>query len=492
MSEHNFVIGIHVRDDKLVKVNKVLGYRVVSVPSMKIIDLKKESMLKALQSGIQFCNVQLREKNIEFMGSGIAHYPQLYNGRVLGVYAKTILNTNNRWNTAYFKNDMTVIAKHGDYVYAIDASGSTKIVIIPNGNYITDVATNRNNMDFQNPFIFTNMRADKRVCGRVLTYKEAGVPETKYNSDGSDKKLEQAIATTQVLGTSMTISASGTLSNMKKYNGKSIRIEYPVNKIGLEAFKGNDVIERVEIGKGVETVSGSAFRNCTNLKELKLGDSITSIGPYAFDCCYSLRSVVLPNNSALYLGHGIFGNVGGNLGCKITLPDKLRLDIIKKDTIGYGTILLGVKVDAPGAHDIKTQAFVNKNNLRVLVLTNGYIRSIADYGLYGCKMLQSLDLRRTTDIGIGALAKCEKIQELELDEIENIAESAFHDCVGLKKIIIRSGKLKPIMFNPFSGKTGNIEIICTNKNDYDMMKFGLRNLGSIDKLMKKLILDEHA
>jgi hypothetical protein len=80
---------------------------------------------------------------------------------------------------------------------------------------------------------------------------------------------------------------------------------YPVTRIGEDAFIGNANITSVIIPNGVTRIEKSAFgvanyldainSGCKNLKSVTLPDSLTYIGNYAFDMCVNLTSVIIPN-----------------------------------------------------------------------------------------------------------------------------------------------------------------------------------------------------
>ena len=68
-----------------------------------------------------------------------------------------------------------------------------------------------------------------------------------------------------------------------------------------------NMLQAVEIGKNVTSISNYAFRVCYSLASVVIPDSVTNIGSYAFSNCYSLASVVIPD-SVTSIGSYAFSN----------------------------------------------------------------------------------------------------------------------------------------------------------------------------------------
>ena len=56
-----------------------------------------------------------------------------------------------------------------------------------------------------------------------------------------------------------------------------------------------NMLQAVEIGKNVTSISNSAFSHCYSLASIVIPSGVTSIGTSAFSRCYSLASVVIPS-----------------------------------------------------------------------------------------------------------------------------------------------------------------------------------------------------
>ncbi len=72
-------------------------------------------------------------------------------------------------------------------------------------------------------------------------------------------------------------------------------VTYRVTAIEKDAFKNNNNLKKVVIGKYIKTIGNNAFANCKKLKTVKFGANVTSIGDKAFYKCTALTKVSLPS-----------------------------------------------------------------------------------------------------------------------------------------------------------------------------------------------------
>jgi hypothetical protein len=68
-----------------------------------------------------------------------------------------------------------------------------------------------------------------------------------------------------------------------------------------------NMLQQVNIGKGVASIGNSAFQNCYSLSSVVIPEGVTSIGGSAFYYCSSLSSVVIPEGVAS-IGNSAFQN----------------------------------------------------------------------------------------------------------------------------------------------------------------------------------------
>lgn len=68
-----------------------------------------------------------------------------------------------------------------------------------------------------------------------------------------------------------------------------------VEKIGSNAFLGNDNLVGITLPESLKEIGAGAFADCENLRELNLPLQITVIGASAFENCTSLKAVAFPD-----------------------------------------------------------------------------------------------------------------------------------------------------------------------------------------------------
>ena len=85
---------------------------------------------------------------------------------------------------------------------------------------------------------------------------------------------------------------------------------YKLRKIMNNAFSNpviRNIIKKVVIPEGVETIGMSAFDGCKNMNQITLPNSLDSIGMNAFRNCKSLNNLVIPPN-VNFMSYSIFEN----------------------------------------------------------------------------------------------------------------------------------------------------------------------------------------
>lgn len=75
-------------------------------------------------------------------------------------------------------------------------------------------------------------------------------------------------------------------------------ITYKVTSVAANAFKNNQTMTKVTVGKNVKTLETGAFSGCTKLKTVafKSGSALTTIKSKAFYNCKKLQSISMPSN----------------------------------------------------------------------------------------------------------------------------------------------------------------------------------------------------
>lgn len=125
-----------------------------------------------------------------------------------------------------------------------------------------------------------------------------------------------------------------------------------------------------------------AFYNCENLTNITLFDNVTSIGDYAFYNCESLTNIIIPDDVTL----------------------------------------------------IGERAFYNCNSITNVIIPNK-VNNIGAYTFFDCSSLTTVTiLGNITSIGKGAFALCDSLTTITIPAVNKIEDSAFWNCVNLKKV----------------------------------------------------------
>ena len=239
---------------------------------------------------------------------------------------------------------------------------------------------------------------------------------TKYNTpieyvDGSLKyTIVAGVATvTRCIGEPESVTIPATIT----VDGK----DYPVTRIGHNAFSNCSNLKSVTIGNSVETIGEHAFSNCSNLKSVTIGNSVETIGSSAFYQCNNLNSVTIGNSV---------------------------------ETIG-------------------SSAFYQCNNLNSVTIGNS-VDSIGNYAFFGCRSLQEIIIPNSVKaIGADAFHNCYDLKYVTIgNSVESIGPYAFQRCDSLTSIVIPEsvkkignyafvycGKLSDVFYNPATTTLGD-------------------------------------
>ena len=127
-----------------------------------------------------------------------------------------------------------------------------------------------------------------------------------------------------------------------------------------------NMLQKVEIGRGVTGIRAYAFYNCYSILSITIPDGITSIGSYAFQFCYSLASITIPD-SITSIGDSAFQACYSL--ASITIPD--------------------------GVTSIESYAFRYCYSLASITIPDG-VTSIGSYAFQSCYGVKEYHLLPTT------------------------------------------------------------------------------------------------
>ena len=198
-----------------------------------------------------------------------------------------------------------------------------------------------------------------------------------------------------------------------------------VNSIGT-AFKDNVDIEyfnEFQYFNTIKSLDAKAFGNCTNLKTITIPSSISEIDATVFEECTSLYRVIFDDTSNLKVIQGGYA---------------------ENDDTYYGL-------------------FANCKSLKYVFIPSS-VTEIQPCAFYGCENLTTVEFGKNSKLTkiaggyslkkgnsykystFGAFQNCKSLVSITIPvSVEEIGQSAFSGCVGLKTIIFEKGcKLKKL------------------------------------------------
>lgn len=285
-----------------------------------------------------------------------------------------------------------------------------------------------------------------------VSYDNAPVSAYVYEING-----EEAVVTG--------FTADNTIANVpSELEGK------PVTTIKSGAFKGNGVLDTVNLPSTVTTIEDSAFAGCTKLRSVSLPTSLLSIGddvfygcamltvvnfPYdlnhignrAFSGCTKLEVIAFPEN-AVYIGADAFA------GTPWFLKQSREFVIQNASLLAYNGSREIVTV--PNNVQVISAAFSGNETVKKVILPDTVTHLTAD-AFSGCSALTSVSLgSHLSVVEDAAFAGCTALTEITFPKtIKAIGNNAFAGCENLKTVTGKAGsaaeafaKAKELTFIP--------------------------------------------
>ena len=229
---------------------------------------------------------------------------------------------------------------------------------------------------------------------------------------------------------------------------------FPVEAIGVNAFKNETVIKTVIICDGIETISG--FNGCNSITDIRIPksvktigqdcfancgfisftipDSVTSIAYGAFENCSSLTNITIPNS--------VTSISGAFRGCSsltnVTIPDSVT-------SIAYGAFencssLTNVTIPNSVTH-IGDNAFRGCSSLTNVTIPNS-VTFISNSAFRGCSSLTNVTIPNSvTSIGNNAFRDCSSLTNITIpNSVTSIDFDVFYNCSRLWRIIYKGTK----------------------------------------------------
>ena len=165
-----------------------------------------------------------------------------------------------------------------------------------------------------------------------------------------------------------------------------------------------NAVQKVDIGEGVTSISGSAFQSCYSLASVTIPESVAFIGNGALADCSSLASITIPE-SVTSIGSYAFNSCPSL--ASITIPERVA--------------------------SIGNYAFNNCPSLASVTIPEG-VTSIGNSAFYYCYSLASITIPESvTSIGNSAFNYCYSLASITIPEgVTSIGEYAFQNCYGMR------------------------------------------------------------
>lgn len=205
---------------------------------------------------------------------------------------------------------------------------------------------------------------------------------------------------------------------ISKYNGTAEVVEIPamidgkaVCVIDRDAFADNIYVKKVILPDSVCTIGFRAFVNCKKLEEVEVSSNLWLIDFEAFAGCTSLTSFKCKGDllSIRIIGERAFGD------CTALKKVEINTDELKKVIIG-------------------NRAFERCGALESFRLIGASIEemTLGEAVFVDCINLENAELpENTVSMGGWAFKNCEKLQNIRLDSVNEIAREAFTNCKSL-------------------------------------------------------------
>jgi hypothetical protein len=212
-----------------------------------------------------------------------------------------------------------------------------------------------------------------------------------------------------------------------KYRGSDSIVTVPatangrkVLAIGINAFRNNLAIKKVNIPEGIKVLDDFSFSGCTSLETVSLPNSLMRLGYEAFRECYSLTEIVIPYN---------VGKIGDYC-------------FYKCHNLANIVVLSSVPLS------IEFAAFSECHAMETFILPETTTH-VGPYAFNNCINLGSFVLpRNIQQIGLSAFYNCASLSTVKINTQKVLDNNRwFARCRNLKRVIVGAEQQSQYMFN---------------------------------------------
>ena len=261
------------------------------------------------------------------------------------------------------------------------------------------------------------------------------------------------------------------------YELQEVSLPEGLISIGKLTFMDCQKLQEIRLPKSLKTLGEGTFASCFALTEIEFPEGLETIGDGVLVHCLSLTSVVIPA-SVTEMGDRPFsgdwalktveikGNVPRLSNYSFHECDALQEVLItgSVETIGEDAFkeldsLERVQI-ASGLKTIGKRAFWLCDNLTTVSLPDG-VTSIGEEAFKECSSLTTINLPNSiTTIGKDAFYRTKLTGPLNIpSSLVSLGDNAFHGCGGITGTLLFPGALENISKNVFAGCSGIEEII---------------------------------
>lgn len=217
-----------------------------------------------------------------------------------------------------------------------------------------------------------------------------------------------------------------------------------LNKIEAGAFQNCQNLHKIDIPEGVTAIEDNTFDGCHNLNEIILPDSLEKIGDNAFKDCQNIHVMVIPPN-VTYISNSSFEGAKQD---EIDTSKNIYSQKFIKGEFPKGSFIVGSL-----KYKVTAKYPENKSNaLAGTVAVCGVKSKKIKKATIGNTVVYHGYTFKITEISKNAFKKCSKMTSVTIGtNVTKIGNSAFYGAKKLKKITIKSTKLKKVEKNAIKG-----------------------------------------
>lgn len=319
---------------------------------------------------------------------------------VLDENNKPIQGANVKYDYYTHKSEDTTNENGEAYIYL--RAGSEQLVHIVKDGYNKGFYHAEFNYDDVDRFL-ASYYADEVKSGEVTLEKikdsNSSKPDSSSSKPNSSSEADSSSNTSEFSGTCGENLTWTLQDGILIISGTGKMNDYYTRNSDIPWYKQRELIKKVIIKDGVESISRNAFYGCSNLTNVIIPNSITSIGNGTFHDCHNLVNINIPS-SVTNIGASAFTSCV-NL-TNITIPNSVT--------------------------SIGSAAFSQCYNLNNIKIPDSVI-TIGDCAFQDCKSLTSIIIPNSvTSIERCTFNWCNNLESVIIpDNVTSIDEYAFSD-----------------------------------------------------------------